>query len=94
MPIQTEQISPFPAFWETRDYTNRGVLVAVVGFRCLNNTPVRLRVTVVGLNGELDWWTPLGRRDNTIGQGEDVTASGFRLPAGAGDRWSIGYGEA
>ncbi len=95
MPEVTEQVAGFPRFWHINDVSPSGVLRSVLGFRIVNNTPVRVRVNAVGLTGPIDWWTPMGRPDGVVAPGEDVTARFAKaLPAGAGDRWSIGYGEA
>lgn len=96
MPIIEEQLRETPALWQTGDYANNGALRRIVGLRCLNNTtvPIRVRITQGAEGTELDWWTPLGRPDSIIAVGEEVSGSGFSVPASQTDSYSLSVGEA
>jgi hypothetical protein len=98
VPAVEYQSSDRPRYWITEDQNNRGVTLAIIGFRLENNTPVPIRVRITYGTGPnptvLDWWTPLGRTNDVIQVGDSVVSAPFKVAAGQTDSFAFSVGEA
>lgn len=93
MPVVVEQVCETPLVRVHEDRANNGVRRAIVGIEVTNTAARPVTAKVASGATVLNWWTPLGRVSNVIRPGEAISSTGWKVPAGATDAWSVAVGE-